>query len=306
MAYNTPRIIVPANPAPLPPSYQATVPGTQSVYPGMWPSQLAAAPPVDTSPWPPTGEDTTSPFLKPYVGYVPPPIGGGERQPLPIPTLPGGLPATPTSPRPITDPDYVPRPGDPDYRPSLPPKGAPGPLPKPPGPKYWLPDEAALSQQLRDYLGSLLQGWQGQYRALGNTTTSWLNWVRGLANAQVENWITQNYKPPTGFILDPQAKGRGYFSGSVQQWLMDWLKQNEVNYTNPIRFPIGKRMQVPITDWTRLAGPEYGIASGFAEKATPSPWAAPYRGGAFGPTARTPAWMAGQRARTPNEIPNPW
>ncbi len=295
MAYNTTRIIVPANPAPLP--------GVR---------------PVDTPPWPPPqGGDIQPRTARPYTPLTPPPTAWNPNDPWAPIALPGGLPATPTSPRPITDPDYVPRPDDPDYRMPLPPKASPGPLPKAPGPKYWLPDEAALSQQLRDYLGSLLQGWQGQYRALGNTTTSWLNWVRGLANAQVENWITQNYKPPEGYILDPQAKGRGYFSGSVQQWLMDWLKQNEVNYTNPIRIPIRNRMQVPITDWTRLAGPEYGIPSGFAERATASPWAAAYRGGAFGPTARTPAWMAeqltgmpgsteGPTARTPSTIPNPW
>ncbi len=158
-------------------------------------------------------------------------------------------------------------------------------------PKPWFPNYNDLSQRLRGYLGSLLQGWQNQYRGLGNTSASWYDWVSGQANAQLSNWMTQNFTPPTGFNWDPQSKDmRDAFSTNMQRWMQDWLRQNSVNYTNPVQMPMPRRMTLPVTDWTRLAGPGSGIASGFAERATKSPWAADYRGGAFGPTARTPSW----------------
>jgi hypothetical protein len=161
----------------------------------------------------------------------------------------------------------------------------------------------AYLAQLMAYLNSQRDAWQQTYRGQGNTDTSWYDWMQtanGGANRRgVQDWITQNWGAapkfdPTNPGDDPTAmnnyllwqKGRNALNSAWDTW----LKQNSVNYTNPIRLPMGNRMQLPVTDWTRLAGPDMGIQSGFAERAQPSPWAANYRGGSFGPTGRTPSW----------------
>jgi hypothetical protein len=162
-----------------------------------------------------------------------------------------------------------------------------GTLPPPVAPPVWNPDVNSYIARLQDYLNSQREGWQQQYRGLGNTGTSWYDWANQQYNPLFSQWMHQNYRAPSGY-QETEASSSGRIALNTA-W-EDWLKQNMVNYTNPIRLPQRNRMQVPVTDWTRLAGPDQGISSGFSERATASPWSADYRGGAYGATGRTPSW----------------
>jgi hypothetical protein len=192
------------------------------------------------------------------------PISYSPTWPLAITgTLPPRPPVTPIKP----PPDVTEDPGEGTLEPPIwnPPGG-----PMPPGPN------------LEEYLNSLRDTWHQEYRGMGNTPTSWYDWAMSGKLPGVLDWYNLN-TPVTPFgannmMVDPT----GIFS--------NWLKKNMVNYTNPIRLPQPNRMQQPVTDWTRLAGPDQGISSGFSERATASPWSADYRGGAYGATGRTPSW----------------
>ncbi len=172
------------------------------------------------------------------------------------------------------------------YPPRLPREGYGQPEPKP-----WEPDYNEYFKRAQDYFGTMLQRLQSAYRGLGNTTTPWYDWGLGQTEALFKQWMTNNWIPPAGYVdAGLSDSARSVMEGQTKAWLKSWLKNNSVNYTNPVQMPMPRRMTLPVTDWTRLAGPGYGIAGGFAERATKSPWAADYRGGAFGPTARTPSW----------------
>jgi len=177
----------------------------------------------------------------------------------------------------------------------------------------WNLDINEYLPKFQSYLESQKNAWQQGYRNLGNTTTSWYDWVQGQYGAGIVDWVAKNWTmPPLPGPGEPdvwspavRAQWKAGKMALYAAW-QDWLKKNSVDYTNPMRVPIRNRMQIPIADWPRLAGPEWGIPRGFAERATKSPWSAPYRGGAFGPTARKPAWTAGLPPRPPDTIPNPW
>jgi hypothetical protein len=151
----------------------------------------------------------------------------------------------------------------------------------------WNPDINSYIQQLLSYLNTQKNAWQQQYRGLGNTGTSWVDWASQRYAPEFSQWMMQNFRAPVGFAAGDNIGG---YRSQLDTAFKDWLGQNSVNYTNPTRLPMRNRMQVPVTDWTRLAGPDQGIPSGFSERATASPWTADYRGGAFGPTGRMPSW----------------
>jgi hypothetical protein len=290
--------IAPRNPAPLPASLS---------YQGSW-TNVAAMPPT-TLPWvdPNTGLPITIP-ARPVAPTVPPaPLPSGLTPPViynppgdphageapPTTTTTKGTPPPPggggyNPPEPGIDPNN-PWPAQP--KPTVVPPSPPGTIlpPSPPGtttpPAPVGKDVNAYLAQLMDYLNSQREAWQQQYRGLGNTNRSWYDWAQERSLGALGNWIEQNWTPEN---ISGDEWTAGF--GQLQNAWQNWLKQNSVNYTNPARLPQPNRMQAPVTDWTRLAGPTQGIQSGFAERAQASPWAASYRGGAFGPTGRTPSW----------------
>ncbi len=276
-------IVVPSQAAPLPnlTTFSATAPQA-TAFPTVAPGGAWPPAPVASS----MGVSASSkvPGWNPPVDNPPPAIPRVPNEPLPTET--DNPPPTETdNPLPVLPPH---QPGPPSVPP--PPSGPLYPWPGPglPDEKGWIERLNAWQQALWATLNQQFEGWRDQYRRLGNTSTSWHDFVNSMVKDAAEVWFNRNlsHLGLTDY-RDERSSAYDYlFSG-----LDNWINQHEVNYTNPMRLPWTRRMVSPTTDWTRLAGPGMGIMSGFAERSTASPYPAAWRGGSFGPTGRTPGWM---------------